>query len=66
MLTEDRARISAARVTQTNTEDNPGLHNSDSVISLVAKSEYSSSVQHSLLLKSQRERNYTLTAVSLI
>ncbi|KAM7369178.1 hypothetical protein PAMP_013471 [Pampus punctatissimus] len=35
MLTEDRARTPAATVSQT--EDNPGLRDSDSVISLVAK-----------------------------
>ncbi|XP_071323042.1 nodal homolog 2-A-like [Trachinotus anak] len=38
MLTEDRARTPAAPVGQTRTEDSPGLHDSDSVISLVAKS----------------------------
>lgn len=36
MLTEDRERTAAASV---RTEDNPVLHASDSVISLVAKSE---------------------------
>lgn len=41
MLTEDRARTPVASVSHTRTEDNPGLHDSDSVISLVAKSEYS-------------------------
>lgn len=39
MLTDDRARTLAATVGQTRAEDNPGLHDSDSVISLVAKSE---------------------------
>ncbi|GLD55166.1 nodal homolog 2-A-like protein [Lates japonicus] len=38
MLTEDRTRIPAASVSQTRMEDNPALHDSDSVISLVAKS----------------------------
>ncbi|XP_042365190.1 nodal homolog 2-A-like [Plectropomus leopardus] len=38
MLTEDRARTPAASVRHTRTEDSPGLHASDSVISLVAKS----------------------------
>ncbi|XP_040013895.1 nodal-related 1 [Xiphias gladius] len=38
MLTEDRAKTAAASVSQTRTEDNPGLHDSDSVTSLVAKS----------------------------
>lgn len=41
MLTEDRARTPAPSVSHAGTEDNPGLHASDSVISLVAKSEYS-------------------------
>lgn len=41
MLIEDRARTPTTTVAQTTVEDNPGLHNSDSVISLVAKSEYS-------------------------
>ena len=42
MLTEDRAGSPPASVsTHTRTEDNPALHDSDSVISLVAKSEYS-------------------------
>lgn len=41
MLTEDRARTPAARVSQPRTEDEPGLH--DSVISLVAKSKSSMS-----------------------
>lgn len=39
MLTEDRARTPAPSVSHAGTEDNPGLHDSDSVISLVAKSE---------------------------
>lgn len=39
MLTEDRARTPAA-VSHTREEDNPVLHDSDSVISLVAKSKY--------------------------
>ncbi|XP_023259022.1 nodal homolog 2-A-like [Seriola lalandi dorsalis] len=38
MLTEDRAGTPAATVSQTRTEDNAGLHDSDSVISHVAKS----------------------------
>ncbi|XP_070781260.1 nodal homolog 2-A-like [Enoplosus armatus] len=38
MLTEDRARTPVASVSHTGTEDNPALHDSDSVISLVAKS----------------------------
>ncbi|XP_044029834.1 nodal homolog 2-A-like [Siniperca chuatsi] len=38
MLTEDRARTPAASVSHSGTEDNPGLHDSDSVVSLVAKS----------------------------
>nr|XP_046231165.1 nodal homolog 2-A-like [Scatophagus argus] len=37
MLTEDRARTPAASVSHTRSEDNPALHDSDSVISLVAK-----------------------------
>lgn len=37
MMTEERA----ASVSQTRAEDNPSLQDSDSVISLVAKSEYS-------------------------
>lgn len=40
MLTEDRDRTPAASVSHTWAEDNPALHDSDSVISLVAKSEY--------------------------
>lgn len=40
MLTEDRDRTPAASVSHTRAEDNPALHDSDSVISLVAKSEY--------------------------
>lgn len=39
MLTEDRERTAAASVSRSGTEDNPVLHDSDSVISLVAKSE---------------------------
>lgn len=39
MLSEDRAGIPFTTVSQT--EDNPGLHDSDSVISLAAKSKYS-------------------------
>lgn len=39
MLTEDRDRIPAASVSHAEAEDNPALHDSDSVISLVAKSE---------------------------
>lgn len=50
MLIEDRARTPATTVGHTMIEDNPGLHNSDSVISLVAKSEYSSVVQNVVLL----------------
>ncbi|XP_047426563.1 nodal-related 1 [Mugil cephalus] len=38
MLTEDRDRPPASSVSQTRAEDNPRLHDSDSVISLVAKS----------------------------
>ncbi|XP_040915257.1 nodal homolog 2-A-like [Toxotes jaculatrix] len=38
MLTEDRARTPAASVSQAWTKDDQGLHDSDSVISLVAKS----------------------------
>ncbi|XP_051268882.1 nodal homolog 2-A-like [Dicentrarchus labrax] len=38
MLTEDRAKTPAASMSHTKTEDNPALHDSDSVISLVAKS----------------------------
>lgn len=53
MLTEDRDRdrdrdrdlyqdrTAAERVTHTVEESNPALHDSDAVISLVAKSEYS-------------------------
>ncbi len=51
MLTEDRARTPAASVSHTSTEDNPGLHDSDSVISLVAKSEYSTLGKKSLFFK---------------
>lgn len=40
MLTEDRDKTPAARLSRTGVEDNPALHDSDSVISLVAKSEY--------------------------
>jgi len=40
MRTEDRESTPAASVNPIRTEDNPGLHASDSVISLVAKSEY--------------------------
>lgn len=48
MLTEDRDRdrdldrdrTAAARVSHTVEESNPALHDSDAVISLVAKSEY--------------------------
>lgn len=39
MLTEDRERTAAASVSRSGPEDNPALHDSDSVISLVAKSE---------------------------
>lgn len=39
MLTEDRDRTPAASVSNM-MEDNPALHDSDSVISLVAKSKY--------------------------
>ncbi|XP_073334484.1 nodal-related 1 [Pagrus major] len=38
MLTEERAGTPASVSTHTRTEDNPALHDSDSVISLVAKS----------------------------
>ncbi|KAM3599810.1 uncharacterized protein V6R79_011924 [Siganus canaliculatus] len=38
MLTEDRARTPAATVSHVRMEDNPALHDSDSVISHVAKS----------------------------
>ncbi|XP_020511544.3 nodal-related 1 [Labrus bergylta] len=38
MLTEDRAKTTTASVEHTKTEDSAGLHDSDSVISLVAKS----------------------------
>ncbi|XP_034752716.1 nodal-related 1 [Etheostoma cragini] len=38
MLTDDRERTPAVSVSNNTTEDNPGLHDSDSVISLVAKS----------------------------
>lgn len=41
MLTEDRHRTAAASVSHTGEDSNPALHDSDSVISLVAKSEYS-------------------------
>ncbi len=41
MLTEDRARVQASSASHIRAEDNPALHDSDSVISLVAKSEYS-------------------------
>lgn len=50
MLTEDRDRdrnldrAAAARVSHTLEESNPALHDSDAVISLVAKSEYGDSV----------------------
>ncbi|KAM9338410.1 nodal homolog [Symphorus nematophorus] len=37
MLTEDRARTPAASVSHTRTEDNPALHDSDAVVSLLAK-----------------------------
>lgn len=43
MLTEDRERTPAATEGHAGVEDNPALHDSDSVISLVAKSEYSPS-----------------------
>lgn len=39
MLTEDRGRTAASSVSRRRPEDNPALHHSDSVISLVAKSE---------------------------
>lgn len=39
MLTEDRERTAAPSVSRSRPEDNPALHHSDSVISLVAKSE---------------------------
>lgn len=39
MLSEDQERTTAAQVNRSGPEDNPALHNSDSVISLVAKSE---------------------------
>lgn len=39
MLTEDRERTAASSVSRSRPEDNPALHHSDSVISLVAKSE---------------------------
>lgn len=39
MLTEDRERTPAASLSRSGPEDNPTLHESDSVISLVAKSE---------------------------
>ncbi|KAM4528499.1 nodal homolog 2-A-like [Odontesthes bonariensis] len=38
MLNDDRGTTAAAKVKQATKEDNPGLHDSDSVISLVAKS----------------------------
>ncbi|XP_049909019.1 nodal-related 1 [Epinephelus moara] len=38
MLTEDRDRTPAASLSHIRVEDNPGLHASDSVVSLVAKS----------------------------
>ncbi|TNM91839.1 hypothetical protein fugu_018850 [Takifugu bimaculatus] len=38
MLTEDRERTAASSVSRGRPEDNPALHHSDSVISLVAKS----------------------------
>lgn len=41
MLTEDKDRTPAASLSHIRVEDNPGLHASDSVVSLVAKSEYS-------------------------
>lgn len=50
MLIEDQASTPTTTAGQTWMEDNPGLHNSDSVISLVAKSEYSSFVQNSVLV----------------
>jgi len=40
MLNDDRGRTTAAKVKQATKEDNLGLYDSDSVISLVAKSEY--------------------------
>lgn len=43
MLTEDREKTPAATVGHAGVEDNPALHDSDSVVSLVAKSEYSTS-----------------------
>lgn len=39
MLSEDRERTAASSVSRSRPEDNPALHHSDSVISLVAKSE---------------------------
>lgn len=39
MLTEDRERTAASSVSRSRPEGNPALHHSDSVISLVAKSE---------------------------
>lgn len=45
MLSEDQVRTPAARESQPRTEDNPGLQDSDFVMSLVAKSEYSSLVK---------------------
>lgn len=39
MLTEDRGRTAASSLSRSRPEDNPALHRSDSVISLVAKSE---------------------------
>lgn len=44
MLTEDRDRTPAASVSHAGAEDNPALHDSDSVISLVAKSESTSKI----------------------
>lgn len=60
MLTEDRDRdldrdrTAAARVSHTVEESNPALHDSDAVISLVAKSEYrdlTHYIYHFLLLR---------------
>lgn len=40
MVTEDRERTPATSVNHSGSEDNPALHHSDSVVSLVAKSEF--------------------------
>lgn len=50
MLTDERAMTPPANVSHhAEMDDNPALHESDSVISLVAKSEYSTSGEKNLL-----------------